>query len=428
MNESPQRSFGLRRFWQIWQQVTLVALRGLITLAKFALTFYIARVLGLADLGLYGLLAGGTTIVPALFGFGITDWISRIIVNLPLPEAMPYMTSRVALSLAMHVVGQPLVWFANFALGAPIPWSLMALASPILFLEHLATDAHDILTLRGRIYLAGVLLFMRAGLWPPLIMVWAWFDASARTLDHLLLGWITSLVLVWIVLVLHLLAHRRWRFVGLRVRWLIDCIRNSMPFYLKDISGVGSLYLDRFLVSFFLGLELTGVYTFFWSFANVVHSLVFYGTMQPRIPHLIAAARERDPAVFHILERRIQIETAGWSLLLVTCAITAMPFILPFLGRPLLQDNLFIFWIMMTATLLRIGGDCYGYVLLALHCDRAIAVISLLGAAGSALFNATLVPIIGLLGAALTYFVTSTALLISRYAVSQSTAQIRKDR
>jgi O-antigen/teichoic acid export membrane protein len=55
-------------------------------------------------------------------------------------------------------------------------------------------------------------------------------------------------------------------------------------------------------------------------------------------------------------------------------------------------------------------------------------VISLLGAAGSALFNATLVPIIGLLGAALTYFVTSAALLISRYAVSQSTAQIRKDR
>jgi O-antigen/teichoic acid export membrane protein len=427
MNESPQRRSGLRRSYQIWQQITLVALRGLTTLAKFALALYIARVLGLADLGIYGLIAAGTTIVPALFGFGVTDWISRVIVNLPLPEAMPYITSRIALSLAVHIVGQPLAWLVNFVLGTPIPWSLVALAGAILFLEHLTIDAQDILILRGRVYLAGVLLFMRAGLWPPLVMAWAWFVPSARTLDHLLLGWIAGLVLVCIVLAMQLIAHQRWRLLGLRVRWLFDCARNSIPFYLKDISSVGSLYLDRFLVSFFLGLELTGVYTFFWSFTNVVNSLVVYGTVQPRIPHLVVAAREADPAVFHLLERRVQIETAGWSFLLATGAIVVMPFILPYLDRPLLHDNLFIFWIMMAATLLRIGGDCYGYVLLALHCDRAIALISLIGVAASALLNATLVPLIGLLGAGLAYLVTSGGLLLSRYAVSRSVVRSRKN-
>jgi O-antigen/teichoic acid export membrane protein len=427
MSETPRRRFATGRNLQIVQQFTLVGLRGSVTLAKFALTFYIARVLGLADLGIYGLIAGGTTIVPALFGFGITDWISRVIVNLPSQQAIPYMTSRVALSAAVQVIGQPLAWLINYALGAPIPWHVVVLAGPILFLEHIVNDAQDMLIFRGRVYFASVVLFLRAGLWPPLVMLWAWLDPAARTLDHLLLGWLAGLVLVGLVLASQLLAHQRWRFLGLRIRWLADCIRSSTPFYLKDISNVGSLYLDRFVVSLLLGLELTGVYTFFWSFANVVNSLVIYGTVQPSIPHLVVAARDPDPAVLRRLERRVQIETGSWAALLAFGAVVAMPFVLPYLGRPLLQNYVFVFWIMMAATLLRVGADCYSYVLLALHRDRAIAVISMIGALGSAALNATLIPLVGLVGAGLSYLVTASALLIARYVVSRTPAQVRKD-
>ncbi len=427
MNETPQRHAGLRRHSGFVQQLTLVALRGSVTVAKFLLTFYITRVLGLADLGIYGLIAGGTTIVPALFGFGITDWVSRVIVNLPSREAVPYMTSRVALSAAVHVIAQPLAWLLNYALGAPIPWNIVALAGLILFLEHVINDAQDLLIFRGRVYFASVVLFVRAGLWPLLVMLWAWLDPAARTLDHLLIGWIAGLVLAGLLLASQIVVHRRWRLLGLRIRWLFDCIRNSTPFYLKDISGVGSLYLDRFVVSFFLGLELTGVYTFFWSFANVVNSLVLHGTMQPRIPQLIVAARDPDPAVLRRLERKVQIETGGWALALAVGALAAMPFVLPYLGRPLLQDNVFVFWIIMGAALVRVSADCYSYMLLALHRDRAIAVISLIGVVGSTLLNAILIPLVGLLGAALAFLATASGLLVARYNVSRSPAPIRKD-
>jgi O-antigen/teichoic acid export membrane protein len=427
VNERPRQGFGFCHHPEIVQQFTLVTMRGSITVAKFALTFYITRVLGLADLGIYGLIAGGTTLVPALFGFGVTDWISRVIVNIPSREAIPYMTSRIALSVAVQAVGQPLACLLNYALGAPIPWGIMALAGPILFLEHIVSDAQDMLIFRGHVYFASIVLFMRAGLWPPLVMLWAWLVPSARTLDHLLLGWIAGLALVSLVLTSQLLANQRWRLLGLRIRWLFDCIRNSLPFYLKDISNVGSLYLDRFVVSFLLGLELTGVYTFFWSFANVVNSLVIHGTVQPRIPHLLVAARDPDRTVLRRLERRVQIETGTWAILLTLGAITAMPFILPYLGRPLLQENLFVFWIMIAAALVRIGADCYSYVLLALHRDRAIAVISIIGVLGSATLNATLTPLVGILGAGLAYLVTASGLLIARFTVSRSLAPADKN-
>src|SRR3984957_19891155 len=68
-------------------QFLLLANRAVITAAKFLLAVYTARYLGLADLGIYGLLVGGTTIVPAIAGVGMTDWIIRRHDDLPTPQA-----------------------------------------------------------------------------------------------------------------------------------------------------------------------------------------------------------------------------------------------------------------------------------------------------------------------------------------------------
>ena len=76
----------------------------------------------------------------------------------------------------------------------------------------------------------------------------------------------------------------------LRWRWLFSGVPPSIPFYIKDLAATASLHLDRFVISFFLGLELTGVCTLFWSIANVVHNLAVYAVVQPQVPtpHLSA--------------------------------------------------------------------------------------------------------------------------------------------
>jgi O-antigen/teichoic acid export membrane protein len=76
-----------------------------------------------------------------------------------------------------------------------------------------------------------------------------------------------------------------------------------------------------------------------------------------------------------------------------------MPLVLPFLDQPLLKDYLPIFWIILLATLLRIAADAYGFALLALHRDRAIAIIALAGVVASAALNLILTPLAGLWGA-----------------------------
>ncbi len=407
---------GWRRFLS---QLTLLAMRATSTAAKFLLAIYTARYLGLSDLGIYGLLVGGTTIVPALAGLGMTDWIVRKIVDLPSAQAVPLIASRLSLTLSIHLVVQPLVLAADILLGEPVPLRLALLAGLILLLENLGTEAADMLIARRHVMLANGLTFLRMGLWPIPVMAVGLLHPEARTLDALLLGWLAALAVSWLILLGLLLPGARWRHLRPRWRFLLRGLRGSLVLYVKDVSTTISTFVDRFLISLFLGLESTGVYTLFWSITNVMHSLAVFGVLQPQIAPLVAAGQDTDKAKFRALERRLQIETGTWALLLAVGLMVATPMFLPLLGRPLLQDSLPIFWIVLAATLLRVAADSHGFVLFALHRDRAIAMVALAGALASAAMNLVLTPVAGLWGAAAAYAITAGGLFAVRFYLSR---------
>ncbi|MGZ3411337.1 MAG: lipopolysaccharide biosynthesis protein [Xanthobacteraceae bacterium] len=398
----------------------LMALRVANTAAKFLLALYTARYLGLADLGVYGLLVGGTILTPALLGLGTGDWVMRQIVTMSHADALAAITTRLALPVVMHAIVQPLLWILNGALGTPVPWPLVAMCGLILMMEHVANDASDLLIARNRALLANVLMFLRGGLWPIPIIVWGLLDPTARTLNCLLLGWIGGLTLLWLIMAVHVAMHQRWHHMRLRWRWLASGIGRSLPFYIKDMAAAASLHLDRFLISLFLGLELTGVYTLFWSITNVVHNLTVYSVVHPQVRTLIAAREQADDAAFQTAERRILIEASYWTAALALGAAIFAPILFPLLDRPALQHNVPIFFLILIATLMRIGADCYGFMLLVLHRDHAIAVISVAGAITSAALNVVLIPLFGLSGAALAYLLTGAGLLAVRVWIANA--------
>lgn len=401
-------------------QLLLVAIRVGATMSKFLLAIYTARYLGLADLGIYGLLVGATTIVPAIVGLGMTGWVMRKIVDLPRAQALPLIASRLSLTLAIHLVVQPLAFAANMLLGEPIPWRIAVLSGAILLLDNLGNEAADMLMARRRIFLSYMLTFLRAGAWPIPVMAIGLLYPATRTLEFLLLGWLAMLVVCGLIMIAFVLPNGRWRHLRPHVGTLLRDLHGGLLLYVKDVSATVSMFLDRFLISMFLGLELTGVYTLFWSIANVMHSLSVYGVLQAQLPQIIATAQTADQAGFRALERHLQIETGIWALFLALGAAIATPLLVPFLDEPLVQDYLPVFWVILFATLLRVAADSYGFVLLALHQDRAIAIIAFGGAIASAVLNLILTPLAGLWGASVAFVLTSGGLFAARFWKSRS--------
>jgi O-antigen/teichoic acid export membrane protein len=399
----------------------LIAIRGLNTVSKFALSLYTARYLGLSELGIYGLLVAGTTILPAFAGFGTNDWIGRQAARSSLAQVGPLMTTRLLLSIAFNLAMQAIAYGVNAIMGAPVPWPVMVLFSGVALLEHLSDDAAIMLTYRGHVLLSNVLFFLRAGLWPMGVIALGLMVPAARTLEVLIAGWLIGLVLMWLVLAIFVTRRGAWKHVRWDRRLMTLGIRQSVPFYLKDMSVATNLYIDRFLVSLLLGLELTGVYTFFWSMANVIHNLSLSAIFLPYLSKLVRLAHE-SMSGFRSLLGRAELRTAGFAVFLAAVLIVVLPFIIPYLERPLLAAHLSVFIIIVAATLLRLGVDSYNYVLVALHHDRAIAVISLAAVPLSAALYVLLIPPFGLEGASIAYLLTGALLIVPRLVLSRRSA------
>jgi O-antigen/teichoic acid export membrane protein len=401
------------------EQVVSIGMRGASAAGKFALSLYLITYVGLAELGVYGLLVAAATAVPAVLGFGLSDWTTRHCIGLPTGQAVSLAATRLGFTVAVHCVVQPVFWLANAYLGSPIPSHLAILVAPILLLEHLGLDAHGPLIARHRVMLSSVALFLRSGAWPLAVIAIGWVYPPARTLAWVLAAWLAGLVVMILVLSGQLLGGR-WRLLRLRADWLRDALRRSWPFYLSDIGAVTSLYADRFIISVFAGLELTGIYVFFWSAANVVHSVTVYGAFHPRVPALVAAANDGDMATLRKRLFQFQGVILAWALLLFALLWIGVQLFLHMGVRPQLDGHLMLFALIIFAMLLRIVADTYHFVLYALCRDRTIAVVNLALAAGSALLNAVLVSAAGLTGAAVAAILTALGLLAVRRRLSRT--------
>ncbi len=397
-----------------------IVLRGASAAGKFALSLYMLTFLGLSELGVFGLLIAATTAAPAILGFGLSDWTTRTVIGLPGRRAMPLVATRMTFTLAVHAVVQPLFWVVNALAGYPIPAGYALPIALIVLLEHIAADSHGPLVARGRILLTSVNLFIRAGLWPMAVIAIGLVYPPARTLMWVLVAWVAGLATMMVVLAFATLRRGRWRWLGFRWDWLRDALPRSWALYLSALGAVGSLYTDRFIISFFAGLELTGVYVFFWSAANVVHSISVYGTFHPRVPTLVAAAQEGDFKTFRKRLIHCQAETMAWAILLSTMLWVAVDLFTKFADKPQLSAHSELFIWIIVAMLLRILADSYHFVLYALHRDRMIVAVNLAGAATSAILNALLVSSLAIVGAVTASLVTGSALLVSRVILSRT--------
>ena len=399
-------------------QAAMVLLRLGNAGAKFALTIYMARYLGLADVGAYGLIVGLVTGLPVILSFGIHDWTSRLVVGLDRSAAIPIATTRLATTVTVELVAQALLWAGAIGFGLPIAPTTAALIAAILLLEHLSLDAFSLQIGRGQAVTANILFFIRSGLWPLIAILWGLVDPGARSLEAVLLCWVGGLALSWIVIAILAAARGWWRLVGLDRDYLRRAFVGGVPFWIADIGVVGNLYLDRFLVSYFLGMEAAGIYTFFWSYTNVVHTLAVNGIMLPQMPALVSAARAGDATLIRKERRRIALETARWGIGLALAAGLAMPVLLPLMGRPILAAALPVFALIMLGTLARMTSEGFGFVLISQHRDRAIATTALGAVLASAALNSALVPLLGLYGAALAYIAVGLGLTLARRRIA----------
>ncbi len=398
--------------------LTIMGLRGLALAAKFALTLFIARFLGLETLGVYGLLAGAAVMFPVVASLGLIRVLSRNAVSQQLDEVAHMLRRYWGIQAAVYGI------ISIIALGIGIYLDQLPLTSfvvAIVFLEHVNGDLFVLLNHLMQPCLANVLMFFRTAGWICVYMILAFVFPALRDLHTLLAFWIAGGLLA---IAGFAVAAREWPWLhptsgaGHR-EWFLNHFRASRILYVNDIANTVAQYTDRYLVGLFMGLEFTGVYVLFWSIGNALCNLVDTGIIQISEPKLINAHTRQDRSYWRVF-RLLLVETVAISIALAIATGALVKIAIPYLNRPLVADWMQVLWLVLVGFVLRMAYEVQGTVFYSRYKDVFTLFSGLFVIALSIVANMILIPAFALYGAACAIIFSYVAGIVARHIMITS--------
>lgn len=202
-----------------------------------------------------------------------------------------------------------------------------------------------------------------------------------------------------------------------RPAWVAATIRDAFIIYVSDLSFVASQYIDRYLVTLFLGLKLAGIYFLCWSFATAVSTFVSMTVLQMQRPLLIKAYH-RGGASFHreLAARCAKIAASASIFFAVGIGLIFHAF-LPLFDQPSLAAHVPAFWLIIAGMSLRNMADFGAMALFTARRDGLMTASSVVAVLMLALTQVLLLPVAGLLGAGGAILVTFAAVAVWRFGI-----------
>lgn len=334
-------------------RISVFAMRIAGIASKFLLGLFIAKLMSLTDLGIYGLLQGQVAILPMVLRLGLNRQVAREVTDAPHSEQSRLITSYFSLFLVVYAVILALT--IPLSAAGVIPWFVVIVVGLVAG-EHLVMDAYDFLIQLRRPFEANIVLAILSTSWAIAFMVAAFFVPQWRTINALALFWLAGSLIASIAAAQLLRSHLgRLQLPALPV--LVHSVRASAMLYANSLASTATIYIDRYLVGAFLSLELAGIYFFFWQVGTAIYNLVNSGVMSFARPHLVSAYRSGNEDEFRRLDLRTARSTLLEALALSLVAAGAIWVVLPYLGRPLLTHYQPLLWILLVALLTRIFAE-----------------------------------------------------------------------
>lgn len=271
----------------------IVSFRSASLILKFALTVFIAKFLSFDILGIYGLLMATTVMAPSLLGLAIMHVYIR--------DAVTQSHEKIVKNLKFYARYISNLYFVLVVIaliyGVLADQALLALLIiSIIFLEHINNDVYNLMLNLSKQLSSNILHFIRSGLWMLIFMVVAYNVPSLRTLEVLLIFWLSGSVISLLGFI-YIVKGWPWKLKNepiAFVPWLKKEFAFSRTMYANNVTISVGQYINHFLVLAFLGLELTGIYVFFMQISSAMSNLLMTGIGQIARPKLVKAFKEND--------------------------------------------------------------------------------------------------------------------------------------
>jgi len=382
------------------QALILMGIRMTSLVSKFVLTLFIARYMGFEDLGLYGLIVSATFVVPAVTGLGVMYMKVR--------EAVTQEPSDIVKNLYCYARYILVVYFLFF-IGAGLfgvqtnqtSFALIIVAT--ILMEHFNNDLYNLLLNLSKPLTANILHFVRTTVWICGIIVLSLFYTELQTIENVILFWFIGSLSAFLGF-LFVTRHWPWfhvpKFPPL-FSWMREEVKASKVAYTNSVVTSFNHYIGHFLVSIFLGLELTGIYVYFMQVINAMSNLLRTGVIQTTRPKLIKARKE-SLEKFKEIYLACRKNTMFFALLMSVLVLPIMYVVtLYIVDKPLALEWFPMLGILVFFFIVQMLVEVDNLILYSNHRDDLLLKLSFIGILCFVVLSVVVVPILSLWGASL---------------------------
>jgi O-antigen/teichoic acid export membrane protein len=392
----------------------IMAMRASMMASKFALAIFIAHYLDLSSLGLYGLTAGAIAVVPVVVNIGMNHLVMRDAVTASAAELTHSLRHYWSFVTSAYIILLALAVLLTIVFDTSVLWILII---AVMFFEHIGNDVFYLFSNIQHHLSANANAFLRGAAWILVYVPLAIWEPNLRTLPHLFGSWLAGGMLSFVLFVCMSWSWP-WRAafsVPFKLSVVTATIRKSLLFYVSDLSFFASQYIDRYLVTLFLGIKVAGIYFLFWTVANAATTFLALVLQQKQRPLLIKAYRVGG------LSAHCQL---AWSFMQTTAFATAalsfaigftFQILSPWLGQPSLAAHWSAFWLIVAGMAVRYLADFGAMGLFTAHRDRITTLTNVVSVCVLVIAQTLLLPLAGLHGAGGAILITYVGIALWRY-------------
>lgn len=341
---------------------------------------FLAKYYTLEEIGLFSLIAGIVAIAPPCFGWGLNFFVSREIIGVPLDEARALIRNRLVVTLISFL----LLFLILLTLFLLKQWVLSSLSILLfvclLFCEMLSFDINYCFLLpRGLSFQSSILIFIRTAVWIPLLFFAHYLDPSFCSLDLILFLWVSGNIVSLIAALscLNIFVWGRSSPYKARIGLKPFFTRAGFCIYLNDLYYASGSFLDRFIITFFLGIDLTGIYFLFWQVTNSITVLISTGT-QVFTPLLIAESKIMDFRKWKLYFKQMLCSSVFTFSFFSMIAVSLIPYTLHLLNKDSAIKNISVLWILLFGSFFKVLSDNVAIGLTSLFKDNFYSVSSII--------------------------------------------------
>lgn len=399
------RAFILLKFFNVFLRIGGVG-------SKFIIFTLMSKYFDVDVFGNYGLITSLITILIFVLGFDFYNFSIRDILN---TKDKQEIVNKVVVTFILYGLT-----YLFFILVGSLIFCNISYIKPHLFLiiflvitEHLSQEIYRLLIGFKKVLLANILLFFRTVSW-SVIIIFFYYNNYLITVDKIFKLWLlaNTLTIVYVFFLSIIKSYGEIIKVSLRLNWVKKGLRICSVFFLATISLKFMEYANRFIVDYFLGEKIAGIFLFYSNISILITVYINTIVISFELPELIKLA---DSQEIHKLLRKFKK-----SLLVHTLISSLFIFIII---KPLLiwqnkvefETYLPLIYFLILGVGLMNYSLMYHFKLYIYHKDKALLKSIIVSSILSLLLTIVFTSLYGIYGTANAFVLSCIILFYMRY-------------